>query len=326
MNRTSILCGLAGLVAAALPASAQEYSFRLPHVTSASEPIHEAAEFFADRVEEMSDGRITVEVFAGGQLGTNLEMYEQVRLGAPIIIFADPGYLADFVPDFGILNGPYLMDDPADFNKALESDWFAGLVDKLRDDTEFELLSLNWFFGDRNVISDTEVRSLEDFQGLSIRVPPNVMWIATFEALGARGEQIAWPEVYGALASGVVDAAEAPLGSIYGAKLHENASTISMTGHFYAWIGLMMNDELFAGMPEDLQAVLRDASIEAGDFMTNLVQEKQAEFIETLEAEGTTFVTDVDREAMREATLPVYEKFDEWSPGLLETVRGILDR
>ncbi|WP_306119812.1 MULTISPECIES: C4-dicarboxylate TRAP transporter substrate-binding protein [unclassified Roseitalea] len=319
--------GLALAAAVTLTAGtalAQEYTFRIPHVTSASEPVHEALEHFASLLEERSDGRIEAEVFAGGQLGTNLEMYEQVDLGAQIIILADPGYLSDFLPDFGILNGPYLLDEPGDFQKIVNSDWYAGLVDQLRDDTNLELLALNWFFGDRNVISNQEVRTVDDFDGLSIRVPPNVMWIETFKALGARGEQVAWPEVYGALASGVVDAAEAPLGSIYGASLYESAKTISMTGHFYAWIGLAMNDELFASMPEDLQDVLRTSALDAGDFMTNLVQEKQGEFIDMLEAEGVTFVEEVDRAAMREATLPVYEAFPAWSDGLVDTVQSIL--
>ncbi|MEO1225804.1 MAG: C4-dicarboxylate TRAP transporter substrate-binding protein [Pseudomonadota bacterium] len=327
-QKNGLLAGAAIAVILAtspIAAGAQEYNFRLPHVTSATEPVNDAALRFAELVEERSDGRIAVDVYPGGQLGTNLEMYEQVRLGAPLIILADPGYLADFVPDFGILNGPYLLDQPGDFQRILEDEWFAGMVDRLRDESEFELLALNWFFGDRNVISNQPVETVDDFQGLSIRVPPNIMWIATFEALGARGEQIAWPEVYGALASGVVDAAEAPLGSIYGASLHENGDTISMTGHFYAWIGLMMNDEIFAEMPEDLQQVLLSSALDAGDYLTELVQARQGDFIETFEEAGITFVHEVDRDGMREATLSVYEEFPEWTPGLLETVRGILD-
>ena len=306
-------------------ALAQEYTFRLPHVTSATEPLHEGLEHFAGLVNERSGGRIDVTVFPGAQLGTNQEMFEQVRLGAPLIILADPGYLSDYVADFGVLNGPYLLDSPGDFTKILASDWFAGMTDRVREESEFELLSLNWFFGDRNVISNMEVRSVDDFSGLAIRVPPNVMWIETFSALGARGEQIAWSEVYGALASGVVDAAEAPLGSILGASLQENAKTISMTGHFYSWIGLMMNKDVFAGMPEDLQEILLTASIDAGDFMTELVQSKQDELIATLEGQGVTFVTDVDRAGMREATQSVYEAFPEWTDGLYGTVRAILD-
>ncbi|WP_226781168.1 C4-dicarboxylate TRAP transporter substrate-binding protein [Oceaniglobus trochenteri] len=327
----SYLRNLGGMVAlgcavtAGNAAFAQDYAFRLPHVTSASEPIQEGLEHFAKLVEERSDGRITVSVFPGGQLGTNQEMFEQVRLGAPLIILADPGYLSDYVADFGVLNGPYLLDEPGDFSKILASDWFSGMTDRVRQESEFELLSLNWFFGDRNVISNQPVKTADDFDGLTIRVPPNVMWIETFGALGARGEQIAWSEVYGALATGVVDAAEAPLGSIIGASLQENAKTISMTGHFYSWIGLMMNKDLYAGMPEDLQDILLQASIDAGDFMTDLVQSKQAKLIEQLESQGVTFVTDVDRDSMREKTQSVYAAFPDWTPDLYKTVREILD-
>lgn len=317
--------GITFAVMAATASQAQDYFFRIPHVQSESDPVHEALEHFAQLITSRSDGRINAEVYPGGQLGTNLEMFEQVDLGAEIIILADPGYLSNFLPDFGVLTGPYLLDQPGDFSKIIASDWYAGMVDRLRDETKLELLTLNWFFGDRNLISDKPVTTLADFDGLAIRVPPNPMWIATFESLGARGEQIAWSEVYGALASGVVDAAEAPLGSIYGASLQENAKVISMTGHFYAWIGLAMNDELFASMPEDLQEVLKSSAIEAGDFMTNLVQEKQSEFISMLEGQGVSFVTNVDRDSMREATMPVYSAFPEWSEGLLDTVRSILD-
>ncbi|MCP4384942.1 MAG: hypothetical protein GY798_26615 [Hyphomicrobiales bacterium] len=313
-----------GVSLSATSAFSADYFFRIPHVTSASEPVHEALEHFAKLVTERSDGRIEAEVFAGGQLGTNLEMFEQVDLGAEIIILADPGYLSNFMPDFGVLNGPYLLDTPSDFQKIIESEWYAGMVGQLRDTTNLELLTLNWFFGDRNVISNRPVKTVEDFQALSIRVPPNPMWLATFEALGARGEQIAWAEVYGALASGVVDAAEAPLGSIYGASLQESAKTISMTGHFYSWIGLAMNDELFASMPADLQEVLVTAAVDSGNFMTELVQNKQSEFVKTLEGEGVTFVLDVDRAGMREATIPVYSAFPEWSDGLVDEVGAIL--
>ena len=158
-------------------AVAQEYSFRLPHVTSSTEPINDAALFFAEKVEERSNGRIVIEVFPGGQLGTNPEIYEQVSLGAPLIIIADTGYLSDFVPDLGVLNGPSLLDQPQDFKKILDSDWFSELLASVREESNFELLTLNWFFGDRNVIAHKPVTSVADFEGLSIRVPPNTMWI-----------------------------------------------------------------------------------------------------------------------------------------------------
>lgn len=188
---------------------AQEVTLRLTHVLSTTEPMHLAAERFAELVEERSAGRIAVEVFPAGQLGTNLDMYEQVRLGAPIVQISDPGYLSDYMPDFGVLNGPYLLDDPANFEKLLDSDWYQAIVEQIAKEDQ-------------------------------IWVPPNVMWIETFAALGARGETLAWPEVYSSLASGVVDAAEAPLSALWGPKLFESADTISMSGHFTPPVGTLM--------------------------------------------------------------------------------------
>lgn len=308
-----------------LAANAQEVTLRLAHALSTSEPMHLAAEHFAELVATRSNGRIAVEVFPGEQLGSNLDMYEQVRLGAPVIQISDPGYLSDYVPDFGVLNGPYLLDSAADFAKLLDSDLYAGMVDRMAAEHNIRVLSLNWLFGQRHIIANREVRNLADLQNLSIRVPPNVMWIETFAALGARGETLAWSEVYSGLATGVVDAAEAPLSSLWGSKLYESAKTVSMTGHFTAYTGPIINEDVYQAMPADLRAIVDAAAIEAGDFMATIVMERQDQFRADLEAAGVTFVTDVDIDAMRAATAVVYEKFPNWTPGLHASIRAILD-
>lgn len=325
MKTTSTALAAVALTFSVQSVQAQDYTLRVTHVLSTGEPMHLASERFAELVEERSGGRIAVEVFPAGQLGSNIDMYEQVRMGAPIVQISDPGYLSDFVADFGILNGPYLLDDPADFAKLLESDWYQGLVEDLAAEHDIRVLSLNWLFGSRHVISNQPVRSLEDFDGLSIRVPPNVMWIETFSALGSRGETLAWTEVYSGLAAGVVDAAEAPLSSLWGSKLYESADTISMTGHFTAFTGPIINEQVYQSMTPDLQAIVDEAAIEAGDFMADLVIESQAQFRSDLEAAGVTFVEDVDVEAFRDATAVVYTKFPGWSEGLYDQVRGIIE-
>lgn len=313
------------LSVSALAANAQEVTLRLAHALSTSEPMHLAAEHFAELVATRSDGRIAIEIFPGEQLGSNQDMYEQVRLGAPVIQISDPGYLSDYVPDFGVLNGPYLLDDAADFAKLLDSDLYAGMVDKMAAEHGIRVLSLNWLFGERHIIANRAVRNLDDVKDLSIRVPPNVMWIETFAALGARGETLAWSEVYSGLASGVVDAAEAPLSSLYGSKLYESAKTVSMTGHFTAFTGPIVNEAVYQAMPEDLRKILDEAAVESGTFMANLVMERQDQFRADLEANGVTFVTDVDVDAFRAATAVVYDKFPNWSEGLYSDIRAILD-
>ena len=84
-----------------------------------------------------------------------------------------------------MLNGPYLIKDPADYQKLLDSDWFKEIEKKL-DAAGFKLIMANGFFGQRHLIADKPVRKPEDIAGMTVRVPPNPMWIETFKAMGAR--------------------------------------------------------------------------------------------------------------------------------------------
>lgn len=320
-----ILAATAVFIAAPLGANAADYTFRLAHVTSDKEPVQQAIEEFVKNVEARTDGRVDIEIFPNAQLGSNPEVFEQVRAGAPVITVSDPGYLSDFVPDFGVLGGPYLMEDPRDFQKIIASELYADMKDRLRIESGIELLSLNWLFGSRHMLSDTSISNPDDIAGMTFRTPPNVMWIETFNAMGARPTQVAWSEVYSALSAGVVDGAEAPLPSIFGAKLHETKKVISLTGHFKGFTGLMMNADIFASLPEDIQMIMNDEAVKTGGFMTDLMLNSQEEWIKKLEAEGVTFNRDVDVAAFQAITADVYTKFPDWSDGLYEEVRTILD-
>lgn len=320
-----ILAATAVFIAAPLSANAADYTFRLAHVTSDKEPVQQAIEEFVKNVEARTDGRVDIEIFPNAQLGSNPEVFEQVRAGAPVITVSDPGYLSDFVPDFGVLGGPYLMEDPRDFQKIIASELYADMKDRLRIESGIELLSLNWLFGSRHMLSDTSINNPDDIAGMTFRTPPNVMWIETFNAMGARPTQVAWSEVYSALSAGVVDGAEAPLPSIFGAKLHETKKVISLTGHFKGFTGLMMNADIFASLPEDIQMIMNDEAVKTGGFMTDLMLNSQEEWIKKLEAEGVTFNRDVDVAAFQAITADVYTKFPDWSDGLYEEVRTILD-
>ncbi|UWQ19894.1 C4-dicarboxylate TRAP transporter substrate-binding protein [Jannaschia sp. M317] len=325
MTIKTIAAAASAVLLGGLSAQAADYEFRLAHVTSDKEPLQQAMERFADQVEARTDGAVSIDIFPNATLGTNPEVFEQVRAGAPIITISDPGYLSDFVPDFGVLGGPYLMEDPRDFTKIVESDLYAGLSDKLRAEAGIELLALNWLFGSRHMLSDVAISNPDDIAGMTFRTPPNIMWVETFNAMGARPTQLAWSEVYSGLSAGVVDGAEAPLPSIFGAKLHETKSTISLTGHFKGFTGLMMNADVFAGLPADIQTVMAEEAVAAGVFMTDLMLNSEEEWIAKLEAEGITFNRDVDVAAFQAVTADVYTKFPDWSDGLYDQVRSILD-
>ena len=305
---------------------AADYTFKFGTVSADTEPLLDAMRYMAKNIEDKSNNRIKIDVYGGAVLGTNKEVYEQVKNGAMVMTIADPGYLSDYYPDLGVLNGPYLLADIADFDKILKSDWYKTSLDKLTEASDLKVTAMNWLFGARHIITDKPIRSPADMKDVPIRVPPNVMWVETFKSMGAKGTQVAWAEVYGALSTGLVDAAEAPIASIIGAKLYEQKKIISMTGHFKSFVAPMMNAKIFDSMPNDLQQIIIEESISAGKYMTKLTIEGEEERIKQLQAEGITFVraSEIDIPAFQKATAPTYNAFPEWSDGLYETVQSIL--
>jgi tripartite ATP-independent transporter DctP family solute receptor len=310
-------------IAVALPAAAQDVKIRFAHSLSTTEPAHLAAEYFAKNVAERTKGRVQIQVFPGEQLGPGKDINEMIRQGANVMNITDPGYLSDFVPDIGVLNGPYLVAGPKDYEKLLASDWYKGVEAKLAQ-AGIKLVMANGFFGQRHMIADKPIRKPEDAAGLTVRVPPNTMWVETFKAMGTRPTTVQWSEVYNALQQNVVAAAEAPLGSLWGSKLHETRKTISMTGHFTAFVMWPMNVNFFNRLPKDVQQVLLEEGRKAGEYMTRLTLEQQQSYVERFKAAGVTFVTDVDLAAFRKATAPVYKAFPKWTPGLHDTISKIL--
>ena len=159
---------------------------------------------------------------------------------------------------------------------------------------------------------------------MTVRVPPNTMWIETFKSVGARPTTVQWSEIYNALQQNVVTAAEAPLASLWGAKLQETRKVISMTGHFTAFVMWPMNAGYFSKLPAEVQRVLLEEGKRAGDEMTRLTLESQDEYMKRFTQAGVTFVKDVDLAAFQRATAPVYKAFPKWTPGLHDTVLAAL--
>ena len=310
----------------ALPGIAQaqaEIRIRFAHSLSTTEPAHLAAEYFARNVAQRTNNRVRIEVFPGEQLGSGRDVNEMIRQGANVMNITDPGYLSDFVPDVGILNGPYLVDNHTQFAPLLASPWYAA-VDQRLQQAGFRMIMQGAYFGARHMIAERPIRSPADMAGMTVRVPPNQMWIETFRSLGARPTTVQWSEIYNALQQNVVQAAEAPYGSLWGARLQEVRRVISTTGHFQAVTGWPMNNGYFARLPAEIRTTLLEEGAKAGAEQTRLTNAMEADFVQRFRAANVEIITDVNIPAFREASAATYRAFPRWTPGLHETVRRIL--
>lgn len=316
-----ITAALTAALALCGAASAQEYSLRFStSQVNPDEPIVRAMNTFAQRVQERSGGRIAITVMTGDQLGPQKKVNEMVMSGASLLSATDYGQLGQFVPDLSILAGPYVYPSLEASNRLFASDVYKELAGKL-EAQGIKILMPNGLFGYRHVIGSKPVRKPADLEGVTIRVPSSPIMLATFRAFGARPTELPWGDVYNALQTGVVDAAEAPFGSIVGSKLNEVRKVISKTEHqvmFTAWV---TSTTFFNSLPEDLQTVLIEEGEKIAGELTQMTLDTDADYAKQLADAGVEIIEDVDVPAFMEASRAAYDSVPNLTPGMYDRVQ-----
>ncbi|WP_134680544.1 TRAP transporter substrate-binding protein DctP [Paracoccus ravus] len=320
------LIAAATAIALALPMAGHAETQKLRFTTSQvnpSEPIVVAMKGFAERVGARSDGRLQLEILTGDQLGPQKKVNEMVASGAKMISATDYGQLSIFAPDVGVIAGPYVFADLAAADKLFASDVFKGLEAQL-EAKGFKVVMPSGLFGLRHVIGSQAYRSPAEMEGVTIRVPSSPMMVSTFTAFGARPTELPWGDVYNALQTNVVDAAEAPFGSIAGSKLQETRKVISRTGHqmmFTAWV---TSKSYFDGLDPDLQQILLEEGQKTAKELTALTLETDQRYADELKAQGVEIVEDVDVAAFQAAAKGAFDAVPGLTPGIVDQVRAVV--
>ncbi|MDB5271621.1 MAG: dicarboxylate transporter subunit DctP [Hymenobacter sp.] len=329
-SRRTAISTLSALVAsltlafAAMPAAAQNYSLRFStSQVNPNEPVVKVMHSFADRLKERSGGRLTLTIFTGDQLGPQKKVNEMIKGGARVMSVTDYGQLSQFLPDVGILAGPYMYGSLDDARKLFASEVFKDMSLRL-EQQGLKLIMADGLFGVRHVLANKPVRNLADIAGLTLRVPPSPIMLETFTALGARPTALPWGEVYNALQSSVVDGAEANYGSLAGSKLYEVRKVLSTTGHQIMYATFVTSTDMFKSLPADLQALLVEEGKKAGEDLTKATLASDALYAEELKKNGVQFVTDVDVKAFAEKARVAYAKVPGLTPGIYDKARAAM--
>ena len=157
---------------------------KVSHVFQTSEPTHIYIQQAADRINERLKGQIEFQVYPNGELPSYKDAIEQVLRGSDFVSVVDPSYIGDYVPDFTALVGPMLYNSYEDYTKVTSSD-FVKELEKKAEEKGIKVLSLDFIFGFRNIVTDKVIKEPSDLEGVKIRVPASKLWIDTFNALGA---------------------------------------------------------------------------------------------------------------------------------------------
>ena len=301
---------------------AADYTIKVAYENNPGEPIDKAVNEWARLFAQKTNGKGELRLYPSSQLGSKKDVMEQMKLGSAIITIADGGFFADYVPDFGILMGPYLGTDYKDIFKLAKTPWFAEMNTKL-EAKGFHILTSNWLYGVRHMVTKKPVYTPADLKGMKIRVPNNRIQIDAMKTMGATPTPMALAEVYPSLTTGVIDGAENPIPVLYGQKHHEPAKYLILTGHLDNVSQWVTSQAYFAKLPADIKKALSESADEAGNFMTSTVQTAEKETIEKMKKEGVT-VIEVDKKAFRDAAKATYTHFPEWTPGLYDKVQSYL--
>ncbi|KZE35834.1 C4-dicarboxylate TRAP transporter substrate-binding protein [Chelatococcus daeguensis] len=306
----SACAGLAALAAATTMSSAAlaaKYQLNINTALTTDDPIYKGLERLRDRMKERSNGEFEIRIFSGSQLGKDEDVLEQARAGANVAVVVDGGRLAVFVPEFGVLGGPFLASGYDGVRKVVTSPLFDAWAQKLRKASGHEVLSFNWWQGERHLLTNKPVSKPADLAGVRMRTPGAPVWIETIRAMGATPTPMAWAEVYPALQQQAIDAVEAQTPAAYGARLYEVTKHMTKTGHINLITGLVTSAGWFDGLPADMQTALKEEALAAGDFASRTTEEAIGTYEKDMAAKGVT-ITEIDVTPFREATADVYDK------------------
>jgi C4-dicarboxylate-binding protein DctP len=267
--------------------------------------------FFKQEIERRSQGRIHVENYFGGILGTEREMADAVAIGA--LQGTRGGMFEDASIKFNIVLLPYLVEDWDQALCLVRSPWMMKIAAEGRS-KGFHIPAVGISQGFRaHGTKKRAIRSVEDFDGLKIRVPGSQEVFHRMEnALGANPQGIAQAETYSALRTGVVDGTTAPPSDLWDRRQFEVLRWITIDTHATGPDPLMVNLAWYERLPPDLQRVFDLVAREAMAYSDELYSTSEGKIIETL-GESVEIIrpTPAVRSSMRARTKEVYDFFVE---------------
>jgi tripartite ATP-independent transporter DctP family solute receptor len=286
-------------------------TLRLAHISDTEHPSHKGALLFKKLVEERTNGLVKIEIFPNSSLGSAPEYTEQIKLGTVDLGLSTSGQLQVWVPNYGAVMIPFLFDDYEHAHRALDGKAGQLLADMALKEN-FVVLA-NWEWGFREITnSKLPITRPADIAKLKMRVPNEIQLQAMYETLGATTAVVAFPELYMALAQGVVDGQCNPVATIFFQKFYEVQDYMSVTNHVYNTQMLVMSDKVWNKLPAETQSILKDAAMEAGQKVRELTISSEEDLISQLEDKGMQ-VNYPDLEPFREKMGPAIDRIAEFS-------------
>lgn len=312
MKRRKLLSACTAAVVAALfaaaPAGAQTV-LKFSHTDQPGGLRHRAAEMFAQKIEQYTQGRYKMQVFPAGQLANDAKSLEQLQLGGIDLAVTGTVTYSTHIPELNLTALPFILETYEQGWKYYdESKWLKSQFDK-GPAKGFRVLA-TWEAGFRSITTKDPLRTPDDARGKKLRIAPVEMFRWTMEALGFGVQILPIPEVYLAIQQGAVAGQENPVDTIYANKFYEVAPNITLTQHVYSPIPVAMAEKTWARISAaDREAIVR-ACREVADWSRREVRDAEDKQLKDMASKGAK-IARPDLAPFRAAVQPVFAKARE---------------
>ena len=313
---------LATAAASAIPGRARAATtLRWATVLPTNHPGIAMMERVAKQVREQTGGAVEIQVFPAGQLGSSRDLIEATSNGAIQLVDEGAAQFGQFVPQFSILEAPYIWRDAAQIRRVMSSSLVDEMNVALVSKRSMRVIG-STYYGKRHVTSGSKaINTVDDMKGFKLRIPEVDTFRAMAEAWGARPTPLNFSELYLALSQGAVDGQENPLPTIQSGKFNEVQKYLVLTGHILTPRPIAVNEATWQSLNAAHQQVLKSAIATNALIQDDEILAQEAKLVDTFKAGGMT-VIQPDVESFRKpvlATLPA--KFEaKWGKGLWERI------
>ena len=279
---------------------------RVAHSLDTASPVHHALVRFGERLNELSDGTMKVDIYPSNQLGDERATIELLQLGTLDVSKVSSGVMENFVPEMGVFSLPYLFRDRDHLWQTLNGPIGEEI---LQSAVPYRMLGVAYYdAGFRSFyINGTDVRTPDDLAGLKIRVIPSPIFIQTINLLGGNATPLAFSEVYGALQQGIVDGAENNPLSLYGMGHYQQVTSYVLDEHSAPPDVLLVSTHRWNRMTEEQKGWFRQAAAESVTLQRELWLRDERAALDSVRAAGVE-VVEVDKAPFRSVVAPIYDE------------------
>jgi len=310
MKRVFIKTVIATVALAAMGvASAQVKTIKFANQNSAGHPIVQGMEKFKEIVEKNSGGKLKVNIFPGGTLGSDQANVSAIQGGSLEMASMNSGIFASQVKEFGVFDFPFMFATTKEADAVVDGAFGKKMHAKLE---EKGLVGLAYYeLGFRHITNGKRaINKVSDIEGLKLRVIPNPINVDWVKALGANPTPLPFPELYAALEQGAVDGQENPIPTINSAKLYEVQKHMVLTGHQYNPQSVIISKKFWDTLSAAEKKVVADAATESAKFQRETARNLEASLLANLKKNGmqVTQLPESEMSILRDKMRPVTAK------------------